>query len=69
MEKYAFVSRKNNVAIVNTASVDNIDPRRVPSSKSTGTLRYISNDANLGMVGYIIIVYGCGSRAYLFGAL
>ena len=50
-EKNAFVSRKKSKDMVKTAIVERIEPRRVPSSKSTGTFRYMSREANRGMVG------------------
>jgi len=41
-EKNALVSRKKRVAMVITAIVERMEPRRVPSRRSMGTLRYMS---------------------------
>ena len=41
-ERYALVERENKVIMTITAIVDRIDPRRVPSKRSDGTLRYMS---------------------------
>ena len=54
------VSRKNSNDIVKTASVDRTEPRRVPSSKSMGTLRYISSEANLAILLLLVGYYDCG---------
>lgn len=43
LRKNAPVSRRNKHNITNEAMSDKIDPRFVPSNKSVGTLRYISN--------------------------
>ncbi len=48
MEKKALVSRKKSVSIEIMARVDKMEPRRVPSSRSMGTLRYISREARNG---------------------
>ncbi len=42
VEKNALVSRKKRVAIVITAIVERMEPRRVPSRRSIGTFRYMS---------------------------
>mmetsp|Transcript_18176 Transcript_18176/g.42369 ORF Transcript_18176/g.42369 Transcript_18176/m.42369 type:complete len:86 (-) Transcript_18176:37-294(-) len=48
--KKALVSRKNSVAMDMIASVDMIEPRFVPSRRSTGTFRYMSRDAKNGAI-------------------
>jgi hypothetical protein len=44
-EKYALVSRKKSVDMVRMARVERMEPRRVPSRRSRGTLRYMSREA------------------------
>ena len=48
VEKKALVSRKKRMVMVATAMVERMEPRRVPSRRSTGTLRYMSRLAMNG---------------------
>mmetsp|Transcript_24387 Transcript_24387/g.52710 ORF Transcript_24387/g.52710 Transcript_24387/m.52710 type:complete len:115 (+) Transcript_24387:1675-2019(+) len=49
-ERKALVSRKKRRPMVKTARVERMEPRRVPSRRSTGTLRYMSREARRTMV-------------------
>lgn len=52
-EKNALVSRRKRMVMVMTAMVERMEPRRVPSRRSTGTLRYMSR---LAMKGRLLMI-------------
>jgi len=52
-EKNALVSRMKRMVMVATAMVERMEPRLVPSRRSTGTLRYMSR---LAMKGRLLMV-------------
>ena len=53
VEKKALVSSRKRMVMVATAMVERMEPRRVPSRRSTGTLRYMSR---LAMKGRFLMV-------------
>ena len=62
VEKYALVSRRKRMVMVATAMVERMEPRRVPSRRSTGTLRYMSRLAMKGrllMVDFVVRLQWC----------
>ena len=56
VEKYALVSRRKRMVMVATAMVERMEPRRVPSRRSTGTLRYMSRLAMKGRLLMVVFV-------------